>query len=268
MIAGTTQGAKFVQGEATAAEIIRPEGKASVVLVCEHASNAIPAEYGDLGLDAAARTSHVAWDIGARDVAVALSELLDAPLVAGRLSRLLYDLNRPCEVASAVPETSEVFDVPGNRGLSEAQRLARCRDIHDPFHAALTRQVDRAVAQAPGPVRLVTVHSFTPVYMGRERAVEIGFLHDADDSLARAALEVETRKGAYVTALNEPYSAADGVTYTLAKHGEARGLTSLMIEIRNDLVATPEQARAMARHLADTLRSALSGAPARREATG
>lgn len=251
-----------------AAEVIRPDGRAPVVLVCEHASAVIPAEYGDLGLTGAALTSHVAWDIGARDVAVALSDLLDAPLVAARVSRLVYDLNRPLSSPSAMPARSEVFDIPGNADLSEAERAARHAAYHDPFHAAVAQAVTTQQARVGGPVALITVHSFTPVFNSVPRAVELGFLYHSQGHLAEAALAVEQAKGRFNSALNAPYSSMDGVTYTLEKQGEARGLPSLMIEVRNDLIDTPDTAQDIARHLADTLSAALSPAPKGKEAAG
>ena len=53
-------------------------GSSSVVLVCEHASCAIPDSFGGLGLSADDRKSHAAWDPGALGVAQSLSRRLDA----------------------------------------------------------------------------------------------------------------------------------------------------------------------------------------------
>ncbi|WP_375174661.1 N-formylglutamate amidohydrolase [Pseudooceanicola sp.] len=235
-------------------QITRPEGRGLVVFACEHASKAIPAEFDDLGLTGAALSSHVAWDIGAMDLALALSEIFDAPLVAGGVSRLVYDLNRPLEAASAIPETSEIFDIPGNTSLSASARQARFDSYHQPYHTALS---DVLEARADAEIALVTIHSFTPVFHGKTREVEIGFLHDDGAEFAKAALAAEEDAGRFRAALNEPYSAQDGVTYTLRKHGEARGLPTLMIEVRNDLIDTPEAAREMAVHLSGTLQKAL-----------
>ncbi|NQW10154.1 MAG: N-formylglutamate amidohydrolase [Alphaproteobacteria bacterium] len=109
-------------------DILNADGAGSVVLICEHASTRIPARYGTLGLSLEARSGHIAWDPGAREVALRLMGILDAPLVASRISRLIYDCNRP-------PERSERFDVPGNRDLSETQRHDRQRCVYDPFRA-------------------------------------------------------------------------------------------------------------------------------------
>ncbi|WP_372424523.1 N-formylglutamate amidohydrolase [Salinarimonas chemoclinalis] len=245
----------------TAVEITGSAGAAPLVLVCEHASRAIPAELDALGLDDEARSAHVAWDIGAAVLARRLSERLDAPLVSGGLSRLVYDCNRPLSAPDCIPARSERFDVPGNRGLDEAARRLRFERVHEPFHAALAdvcRTQERRCGRA---IDLVTVHSFTPVYLGVSRAVEIGFLHHDEPALARAALAAERARGIHRAELDEPYAAADGVTYTLARHGEGAGRRSLMIEVRNDLIASDAAAARMGDHLAGTLARALAVAP-------
>ncbi|GGK42422.1 N-formylglutamate amidohydrolase [Salinarimonas ramus] len=256
----------MADGTWNAVELTGTAGAAPLVLVCEHASRAIPPELADLGLDAAAREAHVAWDIGAAVIARRLSEHLEAPLVAGGVSRLVYDCNRPFTASDCIPARSERYDIPGNRDLDEAARRARFERVHEPFHAALAeacRRQERACGRA---IDLVTIHTFTPVYNGVSRAVEIGYLHHEDPALAQAALAVETAHGVYRAALDEPYSARDGVTYTLARHGEAHGRRALMIEVRNDLVATHEAATRMGDHLAQTLREALAAVPPPAEA--
>lgn len=238
-----------------AVEIVNPGGTGAAALICEHASAFIPPDLRDLGIAPEHRRSHAVWDIGARDMGCRLAARLDAPLVACGLSRLVYDCNRPPDAPDAIPAQSEVVRVPGNEGLSAADRAARCRAAHDPFHAGVSALLDaRRDWQA-----LVTLHSFTPVYRGRRRDLDIGFLHDADDRLARAVLARAGAAGRYRVALNEPYDMSDGVTYSLRKHGGARGLPNVMIEVRNDLIATPAGAQALADHLQQILVPALAG---------
>ncbi|QDC11538.1 N-formylglutamate amidohydrolase [Oceanicola sp. D3] len=229
--------------------------------MCEHASRDFPQPWGDLGLSPEAAESHAAWDIGALDVSRALAALLDSPLVSACASRLVYDLNRPLEADDAIPVQSEIYEVPGNAGLSPQERALRHRALHDPFHDRLAEVLDSRQRDA-----LVTIHSFTPVYRGKRREVELGFLYHEDSRMAEAALEVEQAKGSYRAALNEPYAASDGVTYTLRKHGEARGLPSLMIEIRNDLIDTEARARDMAVHLMPALAAAIAAVAEDRQA--
>lgn len=262
-----------MSGESTAdtpVELRNPHAGGPFLLVCEHASSHIPDSYGGLGLDAAARSSHIAWDPGALAVADEMARLLDAPLVASRVSRLLYDCNRPPEAPSAVPEESEIYRIPGNRGLPEEARRARAELYYFPFRAALAGAVEAHAARAGGRAGLpaiVTVHSFTPVYRGVARQVEIGILHDEDARLAEAMLAAAAQaQTGLVVRRNEPYGPRDGVTHTLREHALPRGLANVMIEIRNDLIASGHDARAMAGRLAGWLETAL--AACRRQAGG
>lgn len=240
--------------EAPAAEVINPGGSAPIVLVCEHASAAIPASLNDLGLRAEDRLSHAAWDIGARAVAIRLSETLDAPLVASRVSRLVYDCNRPPEAPDSIPAKSELIDVPANSSLAPADREARARAIYEPFRVLLAETIAARRALSPA---IVTVHSFTPVYFGVRREVELGLLHDSDDRLARAMFGAAPEFTVLGTALNQPYGPADGVTHTLKVHALPAGLLNVMIEIRNDFVGDAPGANRIAEVLAGLIERGL-----------
>ena len=233
------------------ATILNPGGCGPVCLVCEHASAFIPDRMENLGLCPENRASHAVWDPGAYELTVALSERLDAPAVVSRVSRLVYDCNRPPEAPDAISAGSGGVMVPGNRDLTEADRARRVTEVYTPFHTTVARVLD-GFARPPA---LMTVHSFAPVWFGTPREAELGLLHDADDGLARAML-AEARPGVR-TALNEPYSAADGVTHSLALHALPRGLENVMIEVRSDLLASKRQADEMADRLASMLTAAL-----------
>ncbi|MEQ6918394.1 N-formylglutamate amidohydrolase [Halomonas aquatica] len=238
-------------------EIHNRDANGPVVLLCEHASHHIPEQYHGLGLDPAHRHSHAAWDPGARAVAMKLSERLHAPMVASRVSRLVYDCNRPPEAPSAMPECSEVIDVPGNHNLTESQRSARIDSVYRPFCDAVTSVLAQRAAHHL-PTVLITIHSFTPNFHGRVRAVEIGILHDADSRMADAMLAQSQRLPHRRIQRNAPYGPEDGVTHSLKLHGIANGLANVMIEIRNDLVATPDDEDAMAQELLQLLHPALA----------
>ena len=238
-------------GEAfEAARTLGPAGGAPVLLLCEHASNAFPDVVGTLGLDEAVRMSHAAWDPGALALAERLSESLGLPLVHGTVSRLIYDCNRPPEAPDAIPVQSEVHDIPGNRELSEADRARRVALVYDPFTAA----VEAAISSAR-PGAIVTIHSFTPVYFGTPREVEIGILYDRDTQLADALLSQDW--GGYKVRGNAPYGPEDGVTHTLKRHAVARGVPNAMFEIRNDLLANPVSREAVFRLISKNLVRAL-----------
>lgn len=211
---------------------------AEVLLVCEHASNFIPDHYQDLGLNAAQKVSHIAWDPGALGVSKALAEHLKAPLIAGGQSRLVYDLNRPTNAASAIPARSEIHEIPGNQDLSKTERQARIAQVYAPFYAALVQTLTERRAHLK---LMVTIHSFTPVYKGERRTVELGILHGKDTDFAQAMLAHTPDVCPFNVQLNQPYSAADGVAHTLDEHGHKNDLLNVMLEIRNDLIATDAQ---------------------------
>lgn len=214
-----------------------PEQGAVVLVVCEHASRRVPDFMGAMGLDDAALTSHIAWDPHALEVAEAFSDRVGATLVAGGVSRLVYDCNRPPDAHDAIPVRSEVFDIPANAEMTEAERKLRIAKVYEPFQAALSNEI---LKHRKSLELLVTIHSFTPVYRGRTREVEVGILHGADDRFAHAMMARIPDTLPYEVRLNEPYSQADGVAHTLNAHGVRQGLLSVMLEIRNDLIATPD----------------------------
>lgn len=238
--------------------IVNEQGRSPVLLVVEHAGRRIPKALGTLGLDAGELKRHIAWDIGAEGLARHLSGLLDAPLVLQRYSRLVYDCNRPPEAPDAMPVLSETTAIPGNRDLTPGQREARVEALYRPFHAAVARLIDEREARGL-PCVLVTVHSFTPVYKGVARTVELGILHDSDARLADRLLRMVGSETDLSVRRNEPYGPQDGVTHTLILQALPRGLENVMLEIRNDLIADPPGQRRMAERLARLLEQAVPG---------
>lgn len=225
------------------------------LIVCEHASNRFPDRWGTLGLGPEARTAHIAWDPGALGLARGLALRLDAPVVVAGVSRLIYDCNRPPDHAGAMAARSETYDIPGNVGLDAGSRVARTETVYLPFHSALRAQLARMLARGVRPV-LVTVHSFSPSWFGSPRAVELGVIHDTDPAFAGAVAALARQMTGLRVELNQPYSAADGVTHTLKLHATPYGLAHVMLEIRNDLIAAPSEEERMA----DTLAPVLAGA--------
>lgn len=223
-----------------------------IVIVCEHAANIFPAEFGYLGLTEDQRRAHIAWDPGALGVARAMARALKAILVAGRVSRLIYDCNRPPEAPSAFPARSEVFAIPGNVDLSADEKLRRVQAVYEPFRKGLTdvlNNFDEAV--------IVTVHSFTPVFDGKIRSCEIGILHDSDTRLADQMLADWPEDAPLRATRNDPYGPEDGVTHTLKEHGISRGWRNVMLEIRNDLIGTSHLQEQVGQLLATRVSEAL-----------
>ncbi len=231
--------------------------KGRLVLVCEHASNHFPQPWGDLGLTPEQRAAHIAWDPGALQVARGLAQRLDAVLIHAPVSRLIYDLNRAPDMKGAMPARSEIHDIPGNAAIPPEERAARTRAVYLPWTNGLHNLLATRIALGLAPV-VVTVHSFTPIFHGRPRAVEFGVIHDADASLAVAILGAAHKLTRLNVELNSPYSAADDVTHTLRLQATPYGLPNAMLEIRNDLISTAAAAERMAETLAPVLNMGLT----------
>jgi predicted N-formylglutamate amidohydrolase len=235
--------------------ILRPEGASDFLLAADHAGRLIPRSLGTLGLDAAERQRHIAWDIGIAAVTERLAALLDATAVLQAYSRLVIDCNRAPGHPTSIPVISETTAIPGNESLGEDDRAARRRAIFEPYHAALTRLLDKRKAAGRRTV-LVAMHSFTPVFKGVSRAVEIGVLYHHETGLSRIMLDLLRGEGDLAVGANEPYAITDDSDYTAPVHGEGRGLDHVEIEIRQDLIADAAGQVAWAERMARLLSEA------------
>lgn len=233
-------------------EIHNSEAASDFFLICEHAGRLLPRSAGSLGLPESELTRHIAWDIGARDVAIALADRLAAPLFMQRYSRLFCDCNRKPHVASFAPEVSEATVIPGNQGLSQAERQRRAEAVFWPFHNGVTEVLDRRRAQQRRTL-LVTIHSFTPVFLGKNRPWQVGVMFRKDRDFAPAITQWLTDNTDFTVGINEPYKVSDD-DYAVPVHGESRDLPHVEFEIRNDLIPDRQAADKWAELLAQALK--------------
>jgi predicted N-formylglutamate amidohydrolase len=235
-----------------------PHGASNFVIVVDHASLRIPRRLGNLGLPAAELVRHIAWDIGALGVAQRTAAALDAPLVAQNYSRLVIDCNRDPKVASSIPTVGEHIEIPGNMALSAAEVEARRREIFEPYHARIRALLDAREAAGRATI-LVSQHSMTNVFKGARREMHAAVLYNRDRRFAGVMLDLLRSEPGLTVGDNEPYFVSDDTDYSIPRHGEARGLPHVEIEIRQDLIADEagqeEWARRMTRILqrAETL---------------
>ena len=220
------------------------------VLVCDHASNAVPAHMKRLGLDQSELDRHIGWDIGAAMVTRALSALLDAPAYLSGYSRLVVDCNRPVGSPTAMPAVSDGTVVPVNRSIAPAEAAARTDAFFRPYHDAIATCLDRAIGFGAVPI-LVAVHSFTPVFEGFTRPWEVGLLYEHDDRLVQPLKEaLAALRPGLTIGDNEPYAIVGPSDYSIPVHGQGRGLPHIEIELRQDLIGSQEGAEAWAETLA------------------
>ncbi|WP_298106361.1 N-formylglutamate amidohydrolase [Bradyrhizobium sp.] len=212
-----------------------PSGRSPFLLTSDHFGRAIPRRLGDLGLPESELTRHIALDIGIAGVARALSERLDAHLIAQRYSRLVIDCNRPFTSPGSIPLISEATTIPGNEGLAREAVEARRREVFGPYHRRITEVIDQRLRDGI-PTVLLSLHSFTPVYAGIKRPWHVGTLYQRDSRLPPLLLSALRAQGDLVVGDNEPYAVSNETDYTIPVHGEARSLMNTGIEIRQDLI--------------------------------
>lgn len=228
------------------------QGRAPLLLVCEHASRFIPDEFAGLGLSEPQLRDHIAWDIGALALARRMARQLDAPLVAAPASRLLVDPNRDVGANDLIPAIAAGEPVPGNQSLTEEQRCARIDAFHVPFHDAIAA----CLASRPDIAAIVAVHSFTPVLFGSKRPWHAGILHGPDTRMADIMIASLARDLSLTIGRNQPYAPEQGVFYTMTRHAGARA--TAMIEVRNDLLSDEAGEIGWAERLALAVSAAMS----------
>lgn len=223
---------------------------APVLLVCEHAGQAIPAGLGDLGIAPDTLASHRGWDIGAERLARAIAQRLDALLVLQRYSRLVIDCNRPPGSETAIPTLSDGTRIPGNAGLSAAEAQARIEALFNPYNHALVEGFAAAPRRAA-----FSIHSFTPCMNGQDRPWHAGFLtRRAIPEAERMIAHIAKRAPDHVLAINQPYQISEDTDWFIPVHAEPKRIPHALIEIRNDQLETEPQIN----HWADLLAGAIT----------
>ncbi|MEA3291904.1 MAG: N-formylglutamate amidohydrolase, partial [Pseudomonadota bacterium] len=203
-------------------EVVNLEGSAPVVITCDHASNRMPEQLGNLGLSEPELSQHIAYDIGSAGVARGLSRLLDAPLVLSCYSRLVVDLNRHLGDPSSIPETSDEITVPGNIGLTRVQCNERVEELFIPYHNTVSALLEHVCRKGRVPVML-SIHSFTPEYQGFQRPWQVGVLWDRDPRIARPLVDGLQKNPELCVGENKPYHAREPVGYTMDVQAEGNG---------------------------------------------
>lgn len=228
-----------------------------LLLVCDHASNAVPPWVAPLGLPPEDMARHIAWDVGARGLTMGLAEALGAEAVLSTFSRLVIDPNRGEHDPTLVMKLYDGSIVHGNRHVDATETRRRIERLHRPYHQAIDKALDAMIARGEAPA-LVSLHSFTPQLRGRPpRPWHVGLLWDQDDRLVVPLMKRLADQPDFVVGDNEPYSgqlAGD----CMWQHGTRRDIPHVLIEVRNDLIETPEDQRIWTDRLAPAIDHAIT----------
>jgi predicted N-formylglutamate amidohydrolase len=222
------------------------------LILADHASNALPPEYGSLGLPQAQLERHIGYDIGIEPMTLRLAQCLGAPAILSRFSRLLIDPNRGADDPTLVMRIADGALIPLNARIGPEEVAARKARFYAPYHLAITRTLDAMIGSGNIPV-IVSLHSFTPVMKGIARPWHAGVLWDADPRLAAPLIAALEAEGDIIVGDNEPYDGALAGD-TIDQHATFRGIANALIEVRQDLIGAVEGAILWAERLARLLK--------------
>ena len=237
-------------------EVIPGNPATGMLLLCDHATNAIPPELNALGLPPAQLERHIAYDIGAAEMTRAMARALGAPAVLSNFSRLLIDPNRGLDDPTLVMRLSDGAIVPGNRHLDDAGIAARIARYYAPYDAAIDTCIEAALA-AGHPPAIISLHSFTPFWKSTARPWHIGVLWDHDGALSQLLIAALRQESDLMVGDNEPYNGGLPGD-TIDRHATRRGLPDTLIEVRQDLIASDATARDWGLRLARILPSCVA----------
>tara|TARA_B100000161_G_scaffold50962_1_gene33064 strand:+ start:180 stop:959 length:780 start_codon:yes stop_codon:yes gene_type:complete len=219
--------------------VLNENKESDFLIICDHASNKIPTNFKELGLSKEILDSHIAFDIGAKEVAVCLSNILECPLVMTDFSRLLIDPNRGIDDPTLIMRISDNKIVKGNRNINNFKKSKekdeRVKKYYDVYHNKISEFINFKEKDKKYP-SIISIHSFTPVWRNKKRDIDIGILWDNDYRLPDIFFNYlkENHKN-LVIGDNQPYSGRLK-NDTLYKHATINGLSNILIEIRQDLI--------------------------------
>ncbi len=213
-------------------------GNAPIFIFADHAGKVFPGGYDALGLSQDRLETHIASDIGAGPLAMALGRQLEARAFLCRFSRLLIDPNRAIDQADLIPEMSDCVPIPGNQALSPSERQMRIETYYQPYHDALELAISATCAAHEDPL-IISVHSFTPRLTGdaQIRPWHVGLLWQEDEATERKFMSLLREDTDFLIGDNQPYNAR-GLSYSIDCHVVPKELRHLTLEIRQDLIAT------------------------------
>ena len=239
-------------------EWVHPASDSEILLLCEHAGQAIPAQLNGLSLPSGAVDLHIGWDIGAERLARSLADKLGAPLILQRYSRLVLDCNRPLNAEGSIPQISDTVVIPGNQGLDKEARELRQHLIFDPLNTAITEGFARTPRRAA-----FSIHTFTrQMQHGARRKWDAGVLCRRDIPAAQTIVEsIRRADPALAVTINEPYQIEEDGDWFIPHHAEPRNVRHSLIEVCNDQVETDAQVEKWANLLAQALGEVLDSTP-------
>lgn len=205
-----------------------------MIVTCEHAGNDIPSEYEALfGDQKDILESHRGWDPGALEIATVISSFYRVPFYYTTISRLVVEANRSLT-------NSALFSEFTNH-LPSATKAEISEKYWQPYRQRVEQSI-RTEIEAGNRVLHLSIHTFTPVWNGVTREVELGILYDPDRKTELGwahsfSSRVSVLEPALVVRHNEPYLGTDdGFTTYLRTRFSSENYLGIELEINQKFV--------------------------------
>ena len=205
--------------------------KKRILIIADHASNYIPESLDNLGLNKNLFNTHIAYDLGVKELCINLSKLLKSKYITGAHSRLIIDLNRDVSDPTLIPEIVDGKIIVNNVNLSENERRKRISEIYNKYHDNIRSTIKRDHITI-----LISLHSFNPIFKKKKRNIHFGILSNQDRRLSNYII-TEMKRRKLKVGDNEPY-VGNLIGDTMYKHGLKNNLHHTLIEVRNDLLSS------------------------------
>jgi len=226
-------------------EILNEGAAEDIILICDHASNYVPPEYKNLGLEPEQLNQHIGWDIGAADITRRISRTVNASAIICNTSRLVIDTNRSPDDQECIPKVSDNIIIPGNQNLKRSDYIARTTKYFWPYHNAISNVISNYTKRSKhlkSIPMIFSIHTFTPIILSQnktKRPWHAGVLWNRDPRVSEPLIQLlKDHSDNLVIGDNEPYSGKN-FYYSLDLHAGNVGLPHCAIEVRQDLVTKP-----------------------------
>lgn len=200
-----------------------------LIISCEHAGNEVPREYSHLfENNTAPLETHRGIDIGALQLTNTIAAKMQQEPYLHTVTRLLVDLNRSVQSPTLFSE------------YTREEPLSVREDIFEKYYRPHRKKVEQRVQQIvnEGDCALhVGIHTFTPVWDGQERDVDVGFLYDPtrkgeQQFCQHWRKELALKYKGLRLRMNQPYRGTmDGFTTYLRRNYPGQDYLGMEIEV-------------------------------------
>lgn len=210
-----------------------------LIITCEHAGNEVPEEYRHLFKERReALETHRGIDIGALELTNTIAERMEQQAYLHTVTRLLVDLNRSVQSPTLFSEFTKEASLNVREEIFEK--------YYQPHRQKVEDEIEEIISEGNQAIH-IGVHTFTPVWKGRRREVDIGFLYDPthkkETNFCRQwRQKLNQNAGELCLRMNEPYRGTmDGFTTYLRRNYAEEHYLGIEIEV-NQRFAEQSQA--------------------------